>query len=98
MPTDQETAVYSGMVNQPASDAAEHRGQGRAGHPPRPRPGNAAEVEEKWPVSGHWSDTNQTDRCFIQNNDGFVKRLQPPSESRVKSPCPLLLLSTPWPR
>lgn len=91
MPTEQETAVYSGMVNRSASDTAEHRGQGKAGSPsgagspPRPRPRNAAEVEEKQPVSGHWSDTNQTNWCFIQNNDGFVKRLQPPNESQVKS-------------
>lgn len=60
MPTEQEAAVYSGMVSQSASDAAERRGQGEAGRPRRPRPGHAAEVDETRPASGRWSDAEQT--------------------------------------
>lgn len=62
--------------------------------PPPPR--NVAEVEEKRPVSEHWSDSNWINWCFIQNNDGFVRRLQQANKSQLKnlpSPpnfCPLV--------
>lgn len=46
---------------------------------------NAAEVEEKQPVSEDRSDSNQTNWCFIQNNDGFVRRLQQPNKSQLKN-------------
>lgn len=55
------------------------------GSPPPTVPRNTAEVEEKQPVSEHWSDSNQTNCCFSQNNDGFVRRLQQPNKSQLKN-------------
>jgi hypothetical protein len=44
-------------------------------------PGRAETEGKKKPVSGHQSNSNQTNWQLIQNNSGFVRRLQQPTRA-----------------
>lgn len=97
----QDTVAYSGRQADHPQMLWLPRGASRevafwlseAGGPPLSLlPGIVVQTEEKEPVSGHQSNSNQSNWHIIQNNGGFVRRLQQAEQSWLKS-----LLSPPIP-
>lgn len=94
-PEAQETAAYSGQGTDHSRLLWLPSGTAEKGHfsplrlvvrsSSRLSPGTVVEVGQKKPVSGHRSDSNQTNWHFIQNNGGFVRRLQQPDQSQLKN-------------